>query len=154
MSTRAITPALGVVLLVAVTILVAASVAVMVGMLDPGPSKPQLAVMGTVDHETNELTIEHAGGDTLVVGEFSLNVDIDGEALEHQPPIPFFSATGFRSGPTGPFNPEGADTWSPGERGTLQIASTNEPLPSAESTVTITISVEGTTIASIDLEHV
>lgn len=100
-----------------------------------GPATPVL-VDATVDAESNEIILTLERGGPLDVRELSLLVEIDGEALSHQPPVPFVGATGF-SAPSGPFNAAADPYWNRGESAVLPIAGTNDPLPEPGSRVTI-----------------
>lgn len=154
MNHRGLAPVVGVALLIGITVLLAAAVALLLGTVELPGSTPQLTVGGTVDPTANALTIEHLGGDAVSVEEIDLVVQVDGEPLEHQPPVPFFSATGFVSGPTGPFNSVTDNTWSAGERGTIRLATTtNGPLPGADSVVTVAVRFDGQTVATAELER-
>lgn len=150
---RGVAPAIAVVFLIACTVILAVSVAAMLGPLTLDPT-PSFRIGGTVDAATNELTIEHRGGDTVDLTAIDLVVTIDGTPLSEQPPVPFFAAAGFAGGPTGPFNSATENTWSAGERGSLRIASTNDPVPTPDASVTITVRMNGHAIASAELDHI
>jgi len=98
---------------------------------------------------STELTVEHLGGDSLDVTAIRLRVTVDGDPLAHQPPVPFFSAAGFRPGPTGAFNVAGDTTLSPGESASFRIASTNEPVPEAGDRVELTVYSGGSPVARL-----
>jgi hypothetical protein len=104
------------------------------------------AVSVTVDGDT--LTFVHRGGSTLRVADLDVVVSVDGTRLRHQPPVPFFAARGFRSGPTGPFNRGSDGRWSPGERASLTVASTNDPALAPGATVRVRFVVDGRTAAT------
>jgi flagellin-like protein len=145
---RATSSVVGVVLLVAITVIGAATVGVAV---ESTPTEsPELASFELVaDAETNSIAITHRGGESLDLAETALHVDIDGRSLETDPPVPFFAAEGFVSGPSGPFNTASPDTWRSGETGRVQIASTNDPQITPNSTVTVQIVTDGTVIAEL-----
>ncbi len=100
---------------------------------------PQQAVItADANAETNEIALRHEQGAPLDVDRLQVRVFVDGQPLAEQPPVPFFSATGFHSGPEGPFNPAADQRWSVGERASLQVAqTTNSPsiTPGAQITV-------------------
>ena len=96
------------------------------------------------------IQLRHEGGDTLDVRELRLRVRVDGEELARQPPVPFFSAEGFKSGPTGPFNPAAEPTWRAGESVSLEVAGTNEPTVDDGSLVEIEVYVGGTPVAKLE----
>jgi hypothetical protein len=76
-------------------------------------------------------------------------VRIDGEPLAKQPPVPFFAAAGFESGPTGPFNAATDGTWRAGQTAAIRIASTNSPQLSDGAVVTVRIYTEHYRLASV-----
>lgn len=145
---RATSSVVGVALLVAITVVGAATVGLAVEST-PNES-PELASFELVaDANTNSLSLTHQGGDPIDLTETTIHVEIDGQALETNPPVPFFAAAGFKSGPSGPFNIASPDTWRPGETGRVQVASTNNPQLSRGSTVTVQIVADGTEIAKV-----
>ena len=145
---RATSSVVGVGLLVAITVISAATVGLAVEST-PRES-PKLASLELVaDAESDSLTLTHRGGDPIDLTETTVHVEIDGQSLETDPPIPFFAAAGFESGPSGPFNTASPDTWRPGETGRVRIASTNDPQMSPGSTVTVRIVTDGTELAEL-----
>lgn len=146
MSDRALSPLVGVAVLVCVTAVLAAAVAAGTVALAseeraPGPtggrSTAGVALSLSVGDETVALT--HERGPSLSVRRLRIRVEVDGTPLRHQPPVPFFSARGFRSGPTGPFNVAADGTWSAGERASFAVAGTNDPTLADGRTVTVTV---------------
>lgn len=137
---RALAPVLGAVLLVGVTVLLAVALTVAVsGFALPASSDP-VVIEASADAATNRVTLEHVAGPALDVGALSIRVEVDGEPLTHQPPVPFYAATGFNGFPTGPFNPSTDSTWDLGETASFRVASTtNDPplTPGAELSVTV-----------------
>ncbi|WP_158058631.1 type IV pilin [Halorussus halophilus] len=141
MSSRALSPVLGTVLLLLVTTILAGAVGVAaLGTTMPTPP-PNVAIDVQVDGTTKTLTFAHRGGETLDVRELSIQIAIDGVALDSQPPVPFFSSEGFRPGPTGPFNSAADPNWSAGETASFRLASTNSPTLSRGARVTVKIYV-------------
>ena len=139
---------IGVVLLVAVTVVLAAVVgAFALGVGDAG-NAPEAAI--TAERDGNRINLTHHSGEPLNVYELALKIFVDGEPLEKQPEVPSASMDGFRHPPTGPFNSRSADnTWTAGETASFIIASTtNSPQPSAGSRVTIKIYAEGEPVAT------
>lgn len=90
------------------------------------PSGPTAAVVDLVVTD-GTITLTHRGGDTLDVRRLRVVIRVGGERLRHQPPLPFFAARGFESGPTGPFNLASDHAWSAGESTTVTPAGTNRP---------------------------
>lgn len=150
MSDRATSPVLGIVLLLVVTVALAGTVGT-VALGTPMPSdSPRAAIDLRIDADANGVALVHRGGDVLDTNELSVRVRIDGTALDAQPPVPFFSASGFRPGPTGPFNSADDGEWSAGETASFRLAGTNDPLISDGSAVTVVISADEAVIAEVD----
>lgn len=130
-------PAFGAVLLVGLTVVMAAVFGTALfgqaAALDGPPPTASFAV--EVDGDRIELS--HEGGDSVDVGALRVAVAIDGESLAQQPPVPFFAAQGYHGGPSGPFNPNADDSWRVGETASFRIAETNDPTlePGAPLTV-------------------
>ena len=135
---RGAVPVVGTLLLVVLTVLLAVtlSTAVLGGPSTPEPT-PAVAVELSVDGST--VTLRHTQGEPLAIEALSMEIAVDGQPLEHQPPVPFFAASGFESGPTGAFNPSGSTELTVGESASLTVASTNSPPIEAGSTVTVTV---------------
>lgn len=146
---RALSPVVGVVLLAAVTVAVAATVGAAALSLDPGAAPPTAALAVSADAAEDRVTLVHRGGDPLAVGSLSLRIEVDGEPLRHQPPVPFVGAPGFEDAPTGPFNAASDDEWTTGERASLQLATTNEPTLSPGATVELRVSANDARIATL-----
>lgn len=136
---RAVSPAVGVTLLVAVTVMAATAVGTAALVLDTPTEPTQATVTLSVDADADRLRLTHRGGDTLDVSRLSLTVTVDGKSLREQPPVPFFAATGYVSGPTGPFNSGSEPRWTAGETAGLRLASTNAPTIDAGDVVTVRI---------------
>jgi FlaG/FlaF family flagellin (archaellin) len=112
---------------------------------DGPPARASLSL--TVSDDVLSLT--HRGGDALDVRRLRVAVAVDGEPLTHQPPVPFFSARGFDSGPTGPFNPSADPQWAAGETATLSVAGTNQPALSTGAVVTVRVHTGDTLVAEL-----
>lgn len=138
----------GVVLLVGLTVLLSLSVGAMVTLSSPEPP-PNAGIELTAEEQEDRIALTHTGGDVLAVTELDVSVRIDGEPLAHQPPVPFFAARGFESGPTGPFNVGGDTTWRAGETASVRLAGTNSPQLQAGSTVSVTVATETATVARV-----
>lgn len=152
MTSRGIAPVIGVVVLVGMTVVLAGLILVYAPTALSGET-PQASIGGSIDTETYSVTLEHTGGDPMNIEDIDLQILVDGEAITHQPPVPYFAASGFKGGPSGPFNPATSNEWAAGERGTLQLAETNDPLPTEASQVTVRVLVDDTVVAKTDLEH-
>lgn len=120
---------------------------VAVGLL-PDPA-PVAAFALQADAGTDRVTLVHRGGDAVDVYDLDLRVRVSGRPLRHQPPTPFFAARGFRSGPTGPLNPETDRRWTAGERARLGLASTNAPPIDPGDRVTVTLRLDGRRVARV-----
>lgn len=122
------------------TVVVGTAVAAVgLGILPAAP-----AVTGaTLTVDGDRLVLTHRAGEPVDVRRLDVVVRIDGDPLRHQPPVPFFSAQGFRPGPTGPFNAAADPTWEVGERASVRLASTNRPQVVAGARVTVTLRYDG-----------
>jgi hypothetical protein len=112
-----------------------------------GGDTPQIAVSLRVEGDTIALT--HEAGPDLQISRVRLVVAVDGTPLEHQPPVPFFAAEGFRGGPTGPLNVASDGTWTAGETGAVRVAGTNDPQPAPGRTVSVTVYVGDERVAAV-----
>lgn len=150
---RAAAPVVGVVLLVAVTVLGAAALAAGLSgadALSPSPGEPSRVVLDASANATaDRVTLVHRGGDTLAVTDLRVRVTVDGRPLAHQPPVPFFAAEGFESGPTGPFNVAADDRWTAGERASFALAGTNAPLLDPGARVTVRVYSDELKVAEV-----
>jgi flagellin-like protein len=145
---RGLSPVVGVVCLLAVTVVLATIVGVSAPVTIA--SEPTVAAFETTVEPTGEVRLTHQAGDPIDPGELRLRISVDGEPLAEQPPVPFFSAPGFESGPGGVFNSATADRWDVGETASLTIADTNAPSIEAGDTVTIRLYADGDRIASLE----
>lgn len=128
MSDRALTSPVAVALLLVVAVAVAGTLGAAALEMADRASAPARPVAVAVEADASgQVRLVHRGGRTLDVRDLRVRLAVDDEPLAHQPPVPFFSATGFRSGPTGPFNPAADPTWGAGESASLRVARTNEP---------------------------
>ena len=149
---RAVTPVVGIVLVLALTLTVSSVVAV--GALDLAaasePAPPTGASFAaTADASTGRVTLTHQGGSAIDVTDLQLIVTVDGEELDHQPQVPFFAARGFVSGTTGPFNPSADQRWTAGESASFAVAGTNAPSISVDAVVVVTLVVDGSVAGEI-----
>ena len=157
MSPRGSAPVVGVVVLLAVGIALggvvaagAEAVATATGtdLGDERAAGPApIAVSLELDGDT--ISVTHEAGPDLRVSRVRLVVAVDGTPLDHQPPVPFFAARGFRAGPTGPFNVASDGVWTAGETGSIRVASTNRPEPEPGRTVSVTIYVGDERVAEV-----
>lgn len=146
-SDRAFAPIAAVCLLLLVTVLGGGFAAIVTGAADPIDPAPTAALSVTV--EGAAVTVENRGGDALDVPALRIRVRVDGDPLAEQPPVPFFSASGFEPGPTGAFNSAGTTTLAPGGRATFVIAGTNDPVPTPGATVEVRIDDGSTPVARL-----
>ena len=132
---RALAP-VAAVLLFAVTVLLAGvtvtALATGVASTDLSPA-PMAAMTCSADADSGTLAFTHRGGNPLDPTRLRLRVSVDGDPLVHQPPVPFFAASGFESGPTGPFNRGWAGRWTAGTTASLSLAGTNSELGRGDS---------------------
>lgn len=144
---RATVPVLGAVLLVGVTVLLAVALLVATtGFALPQPTD-HVVLEVTADAATGQVTLVHDGGPPEDVRTLRLRVEVDGQPLAEQPPVPFYAAAGFNGFPTGPFNPAADPTWSAGEAASFQVAGTNDPPLERGATLAVTVFRDGRPIA-------
>lgn len=138
---RALSPVIGVVTLVAVTLLLSVTLlgTTAVELSEPAPNA---ALSVSVDAGADRIELSHRGGDDLDVTELTVHITVDGEALRYQPPVPFFASRGFRSGPEGAFNSASPNTFRPGQETSFEVATTNTPEIHSGSTVSVRITVD------------
>lgn len=147
MSDRALSPVIGCLLLTALTVISAAAVGAAVTTDPPNPA-PAASFDAEADAD-GTVRITHRGGAAIDPASLRVRLRVDGDPLASQPPVPFFSASGFESGPTGPFNAAYTHDWQAGETARLRIAGTNDPTLSAGASVEIRLYVEGQQIAEM-----
>jgi len=150
MRSRATSPLIGTALLVVLTVLIAGMMGTV--LVDAGVDSPSTTTRLSVsaDAATGRIVLTHDGGDALNVDTLDVRVQIDGQPLEQQPPIPFFATSGFVSGPTGPLNSATNGVWTAGETGAFQLAGTNAPQLADGARVEITVSTEDAVVARLE----
>jgi hypothetical protein len=99
--------------------------------VDPGVARFELSVTPATDR----VVLVHAGGPTVDPARLRIRIAVDGEPVAHQPPVPFFAARGFHSGPVGPFNSATGGDWAAGELAALRLAGTNTGIESGDRVV-------------------
>ena len=149
---RAVSPAVGVVLLVLVTVVLAATVGVGAAPDLPGDPPPAAHIDCRADAGTDRVACTHRRGDRLDTRDLRVHVAVDGDPLTYQPPVPFFAARGFRAGPTGPFNPSSDPGWTAGETASFDIAATNDPGLTPGASVRVRLLADGYTVAAVETE--
>jgi hypothetical protein len=112
------------------------------------PTTPAVAG-ATLSVDGNRLTVTHRAGEPIDVRRLDVVVRVDGTPLRYQPPVPFFAARGFGSGPAGPFNAAADPTWTVGERASLRVATTNRPTLVAGARVTVELRYDGRRLATL-----
>lgn len=147
---RGLSPVLGSLLLVALTVGLAATVSVAVLDTNAAEPAPRAQLSLSADAATDRIAITHQGGDTIPVDALRVKISVASESLSEQPPVPFFAASGFHSGPTGPFNSATDAPWKAGQTAGLRLAATNDPLIGAGDTVTVELYHDDTRIASLE----
>jgi hypothetical protein len=139
----------GVALLLAVAVVLAAAVGAVALSIRPAEPPPQAAFAADADAETGEITVVHRGGDAIAPDRLRMRIRVDGEPIARQPTVPFFSARGFESGPTGPLNRGWRGPWTVGTAASLRLAATNTPIDRG-SVVEIRLVVGRSTIAVVE----
>lgn len=147
--TRGVSPVVGVVLLVALSVVLAGSLAAAALSLSPPTPETPVAIEASAD-ASGRVTLQHHGGRPLSVSALQIRLTVDGDPLRHQPPVPFVGAPGFRGAPTGPFNAASDDTWSVGERAAVVVAGTNRPTLDAGDRLLVTLTEAGRRIAVVE----
>lgn len=147
---RAISPVIGTITLVLLTILLTAVIGTtVVGSTGLGPdaAAPPVVISASAD-DSGSITLTHDGGSAIDVEQTSVRVTVDGEPLERQPPVPFFSVRGFEPGPRGAFNSASDGPWSVGETTSFTVAGTNAPALTEGATVEVRILRDDRVLAS------
>lgn len=134
------------VLLLAVTVVAAAGVLALAPAAAADPPAPRGVDAEATAGGAVELTL--VAGPAIDPGSLSIRVRVDGDPLAHQPPVPFFAATGFHGGPTGALNAASNADWRVGDTVSFSIAETNQPVPSTGDTVEVTLVVRGQVVAT------
>lgn len=111
--------------------------------LTGGHEAPRTAAFGLSVYPDGQVIFTHRGGSPIDVTTLRIQIIVDGRPLDHQPPVPFFAAQGFRGGPSGPFNSATSAMWHTGERASFHIADTNSPPIGAGTTVRIRLFRDG-----------
>lgn len=147
---RGVVPVVGAVALLAVTAClgaVAGSIALAATPGDRADPGPTVALSLSVAND--RVSVTHRGGTVIDAREVGLRVTVNGTPLAEQPPVPFFAASGFRAGPTGPFNAAADPRWGAGETASFRVAGTNAPTLAPEARVAVRVSAAGRPIASL-----
>ena len=148
---RAGSPIVGTVLLVGIVVALGLTVGAAITVTDRSIAQPPAASLSlAVDPSADRITIAHEGGEPLDVSEIELTVAVDDQPLSIQPPVPFFAARGFVSGPTGAFNVAGSTTLRAGETASFRLAETNEPAIVPGAGVTVTVATDRVVIADLE----
>lgn len=157
---RAVSSALGVLLVTALTLVLAAVAGVAVIATVPPttvssadlPEPVVLSASADVDPDdgTVRVTIVHESGSRLDVREIVIRLSAGGTRLEHQPSVPFYSAPGFGSFPSGPFNPAADPRWERGERASLVLTGANADPVQPGTTVRIELYRDDFPIAAVE----
>ena len=145
---RAVSSVVGTVVLLGVVVVGATAVFAAVPAGEPA-TVPTARLDLTAEAGPDRVALTHEGGDTLAVGALNLTVRVGGEPVAHQPPVPFFAATGFESGPTGPFNSAHDGRWRAGGTAAVVLASTNTQLDPGDS-VSVTVRTDTGVVARLE----
>lgn len=136
------------VLLVAVTVVVAAGVFAFVPSLPLEPPEHRGIAADATSDGTIALTL--LSGPPVAPGSLDVRVEVGGQPLTRQPPVPFFAASGFVSGPSGAFNAASDADWTVGSTVTFRVAATNHPVPAGGETVRVELRVRGQLIGVVE----
>ncbi len=143
---RGVSPVVGTLLLVALVVCFAAIIAVAFSSIPIVSSGPDAAFQMEVSAD-GEIELDHVAGDPIDVDELSMTISVDGDSLEHQPGIPFNGNEGFNGTASGPFHTNSSSNWTTGENASAKVAGTNDPEIGSGDRVTVTLAVDGETIA-------
>lgn len=148
---RGVSHAVGTITLVLLTILLAAAGTAVVDSTPLPASSPaqSVAISATAD-DAGTITVAHEGGPPIDVESTTLYVSVDGRALATQPPVPFFSTSGFEPGPTGAFNSASDPQLRVGETASVTVAGSNEPPIDVGSTVVVEVRQGDRVVASAE----
>jgi len=82
---KAVSPVIGVILMVAITVILAAIIAAFVFGMAPPQMAPQASIRGTVTQvgTINYIKLDHQGGDTITLASSSIRVLVDGEEVNN-----------------------------------------------------------------------
>lgn len=144
---RATAP-VAVVLLVGLCVVLAAGIGAALTSPDLQQSPRYVTMEGEATAD-GTITLTHTGGAALDVRRLTVTVTVDGTPLTKQPPVPFFSASGFYSGPSGPFNNAADPAWTTGETAGFSVAGTNDPPLVPGSDVVVKLSINEQPIAEM-----
>jgi hypothetical protein len=139
-----------VVLLVGLAVLLAAGVGAALTQ-STLPAEPRYTSVEGVASADGTIQVTHAGGAPVDVRRLDVTVTVDGTPLRYQPPVPFFSARGFYSGPRGPFNSAADPAWTTGEPAAFRVAGTNDPGVTPGSEVVVRLAIEERPVATLRL---
>lgn len=145
---RAASSVVGTAVLLGVVVVGATAVFAAVPTDEPA-TVPTARLSLTAEAGPDRVALTHEGGDTLSAAVLDVTVRVEGEPVAHQPPVPFFAATGFESGPTGPFNSAYGGQWRAGETAALRLASTNTQLDPGDS-VSVTVRTDAGVVARLE----
>ncbi len=148
MPDRAAAPVLGAVLLVSLAVVTATGVGALVVVEPPDETAATAFTASAAPDGT--ISVTHRGGAAVDPERLRVRIGVDDRRLADQPPVPFFAADGFGSGPTGPFNRGYDGRWTAGRTASLRVASTNRPTVRAGATVTIRLYVDGRRVAVLE----
>lgn len=146
---RASVTLLGAVLLLGVTLFLVVVLTAVVTGFTPAEHAEPVVIGVSADADTGRIVLEHVSGPRLDVRVLTVRVEVSGEPLAYQPPVPFFAATGFYGGPTGPFNPASDPVWSVGETASFRVAGTNDPPLVSGAKLSVTVSRDDRQLAQV-----
>ncbi|MFP8951702.1 type IV pilin N-terminal domain-containing protein [Natrialbaceae archaeon A-arb3/5] len=147
---RGISPLVGTVALLVVTVCLIAVLAAGVTAWSIEQPAPTATFDLSVDSDNSRVAIDHRAGDAIDVRELSLSIAVDGTDLSSQPPVPFVGAEGFNGTPNGPFNAKADSTWRSGEQASVDLAADNEPSIESGEPVSVALAVDGNQIAALE----
>lgn len=147
---RALSPAIGTILLIAITVALAGVVLLLTYGGTPAQGPPPRASFDlSASASDRTVVIEHGGGDPVDVSALEVIIQIDGEPIPHQPPVPFESEAGFRAH-WGPFHEWADQEWTPGTEAGLELSAANGAALEPGVPVSVDLVVEESTVARLE----
>ena len=123
---RAVSPVFGTLLLTVLAVALAAVAGVIATDYVPDSEPPApVELSASANVTSGRLVVVHESGPALDVRRIDVRIAVDDAPLARQPDVPFYSASGFASFPSGPFNPVADPRWERGEWASLELTGPN-----------------------------
>ncbi len=144
----AVSPVIGVILMVAITVILAAVIAAFVFGMGPPEQAPQASIrLSDVDVSASNITLQHQGGDPIDLSKTSLTVT-QGDNISIYKQINTASGTEFNGGEILKIDSKNGEIYQNGVKGTTGSVSGMFTIQKGkEVTITMTDTVSGQIIA-------